>query len=329
MRKVGPWWRASAAIAALAVAGCSDRAPSALSPKGPGARHIATLGYILFALAGFVFVVVIGYLAYGLFRRRRGDDEPKPLFKDGTIVVIGGIVMPLVILLTVMGLTVNTLVTLRASGTVHLEVIGHQFWFEVRYPEANVTSANEIHIPAGADVEMALSSVDVDHSFWVPQLMGKIDMIPGQRNLIQLKADQPGTYRGQCAEFCGIQHAKMAFLVIADPPDQFSAWLAAQQKRAAVPPAGRARDGSAAFLTLSCAACHTIRGTEATGKVGPDLTHFGSRTTIGSVAIPNNPGNLGGWIANAQSIKPGSAMPPVPMSPDQELGIIEYLETLR
>jgi cytochrome c oxidase subunit 2 len=237
-----------------------------------------------------------------------------------------------VVLSGVLALTVNTLLALSAPAEADdtvVEVIGHQFWWEVRYPQHNVLTANEIHIPAGVPVRVHLGSQDVIHSFWVPELHGKLDMIPGQTNSFWLQADNPGEYKGICAEFCGTQHAKMLFLVVAQPPDEFAAWLEQQQQPAAVPAEPLAQQGLQVFLAAGCVECHAVRGTDATGNLGPDLTHIASRRTLGAGILPNNPGNLGGWIADPQHIKPGNLMPDSPLTGEELQALLAYMATLR
>jgi cytochrome c oxidase subunit 2 len=190
-------------------------------------------------------------------------------------------------------------------------------------------TANYIHIPAGVPVRVHLGSQDVIHSFWVPELHGKLDMIPGQTNSFWLQADNPGEYKGICAEFCGTQHAKMLFLVVAQPPDEFAAWLEQQQQPAAVPAEPLAQQGLQVFLTGGCVECHAVRGTDATGNLGPDLTHIASRRTLGAGILPNNPGNLGGWIADPQHIKPGNLMPDSPLTGEELQALLAYMATLR
>jgi cytochrome c oxidase subunit 2 len=204
----------------------------------------------------------------------------------------------------------------RPSLTVR--VIGHQFWWEVRYPGSPAVTANEIHIPVRTPVRVLVSTDDVIHSFWVPQLNRKIDMIPEQTNEVLLYADRPGRYRGQCAEFCGLQHAHMGMYVFADPPAVFRAWLA---RESAPAPAA----GSGLFVD-KCGSCHTIRGTEATSRVGPDLTHVGSRTSLAAVAIPNTPARLREWLRDPQRVKPGNQMPRVELTDAQIRRLVTYLE---
>jgi cytochrome c oxidase subunit 2 len=196
-------------------------------------------------------------------------------------------------------------------------------------PQHWVTTANEIHVPVGKPVVLELVASDVIHSFWVPNLAGKRDMISGQENSLWLRADSAGVYRGQCAEFCGYQHAKMAFQVIAESPDRFAQWLVQQRDTAATPTDSLARHGQQVFLSNQCVMCHAISGTPAGSRIGPDLTHFASRRTIAAGSLPNTLGNLMGWIADPQTIKPGSRMPATSLSSQDLAAVVAYLETLK
>ncbi len=312
--------------------GCqSAAAPSALDPQGPAAARIAELWWILLAAGGAVFVIVMLLLAAALLRRSDRDTLHAPA-GGSRMILLGGVAMPVVVLSGVLALTVNTLLALSAppaSDDNVVEVIGHQFWWEVRYPGHNVLTANEIHIPVGTPVRVRLAAQDVIHSFWVPELHGKLDMIPGQTNTFWLQADRPGVFKGLCAEFCGIQHAKMTFLVIAQPQAEFAAWLAQQQQPAAVPGEPIAQRGLEVFLSAGCVECHTLRGTDATGNLGPDLTHIAGRRTLGAGIMANNPPNLGSWIAGPQHIKPGNLMPATPLAGDDLQALVTYLAALK
>jgi cytochrome c oxidase subunit 2 len=257
------------------------------------------------------------------------------------LVLLFGIGIPIVALCALFGIANiyvigHTEAPAVASTRLTVDVIGHQWWWEVRYPgtPAAVT-ANEIHIPTGTRVNVVATSADVIHSFWVPQLARKIDMIPGRQNRVLLYASRAGSYRGQCAEFCGFQHANMSLFVVAQPPAQFQAWLAhmaspaagsASPKALATSPT--ARSGQRAFMALQCASCHQIRGTPAAGTVGPDLTHLASRSTLAAVEIPNTPPWLSAWIAHPQRIKPGDRMPDLGLSPVEVQEIVAYLDSL-
>jgi cytochrome c oxidase subunit 2 len=310
-------------LAGLLVASCSGD-HDVLSPQGSQADGIAALGWFMIATATVIAVVFLGLLGYGLTRGGLRAWRPG----DG-FVVAGGIVLPLAVIVVLTGLSLNQLNDRVPADAVHIEVIGHQFWWEVHYPDDGVTTANELAIPVGRPVELTLRSVDVQHSFWVPGLAGKIDLYPGHTNHLLLDAHSPGRYRGQCAEFCGIQHAQMIFEVTAEPADRYDAWVRAQAAPAAEPATDDQRAGRDALVQGTCGSCHAVRGTGARGDKGPDLTHLASRQTIGAGAAPLNRGNLGGWIANAQTIKPGNNMPPVPLTPDELRHILDYLESLR
>ena len=207
-----------------------------------------------------------------------------------------------------------------------LEVVatGHQWWFEFEYPGLGVTTANELHIPVGQSVNVELRSTDVIHSFWVPRLSGKVDMVPGHDNRLWFTPEEPGVFLGQCAEFCGTSHANMRFRVFVDTQEDFDAWVA-QQAADALPPEGELATAGQTIATTICAACHTIRGTNAAGQIGPDLTHVGSRTTIASGILENTPENLRAWITNPPAEKPGSLMPVLPLTDEQIVQVSEYL----
>jgi cytochrome c oxidase subunit 2 len=223
--------------------------------------------------------------------------------------------------------------TSTVKPSVAIEVTGHQWWWEVTYyhdiPNKRVTTANEIHIPVGSPVLIRLNSQDVIHSFWAPDLNGKRDLIPGKESSLWLQADTPGVYRGQCAEFCGYQHAKMAFVIVADRPADFQRWYAAQADTAKTPTDSLTSRGQEVFLTSPCVMCHAIHGTPAGATLGPDLTHIASRRYIGAGSLPNTRGNLAGWILDAQGIKPGARMPPNSLAPADLQALLAYLGTLK
>jgi cytochrome c oxidase subunit 2 len=246
-------------------------------------------------------------------------------------IVWGGVIVPVVILGVLAATTVEATAELRRPqpGAVHAEVVGKRWWWAVSYPDQGITTANEIHLAVGRPAEIGLTSTDVIHSFWVPQLAGKVDTIPGQRNVLRFTPTSVGVYRGECAEFCGIQHAHMDLLVIVQTPAEFNAWLARRQLVPSAPDSEAAARGELVFMRESCAGCHTIRGTQATGTVGPDLTDIGARLTLGAATIANSPGNLAGWIANAQSIKPGALMPPMFLNAQDLQDLVTYLEGLK
>jgi cytochrome c oxidase subunit II len=327
-------WALVLAAGSLA-AGCSGN-PNALNPQGQGALEISNLWWLMITLATLVSILVIALLVGSWWRGRRplrphAVDEATADERGRRWIVWGGVIMPVLILVPVSFVTVRTGARLAApqdTGDLIVEVIGHQFWFEARYPEAGAVTANEIHIPTNTSVELQLTSADVIHSFWAPNLHGKLDMNPGEVNSLHIDALEAGTYRGFCTEFCGIQHAGMQLIVVAQEPDEFEAWLEANAAPAAEPAGDLAAGGEEVFAAVGCASCHAVRGTAFDAEVGPDLTHFASRRTIGSALVENNRGNLSGWIANPQTIKPGNLMPPTPLSAEQLQALLAYLEGL-
>jgi cytochrome c oxidase subunit 2 len=319
--------------AVLVLGGCDM--PAVLDPHGPGAASIATLTWIMTIVLSAVGIITLAILAYALLHRRRNDAVTRDDAAAVRWIVIGGIIAPAVILVGLFVVIMTTLGALARTDpdALTIEVTGRQWWWRIDYrsadPSLHVITANEIHIPVGQRVELILASDDVIHSFWVPQLQGKTDLIPGRRNRMWVQADTAGVYSGWCAEFCGLQHAHMRLLVVAEPAAGFEAWLA-RQRRPAEPPADPiAARGERAFLTAGCAVCHTIRGTDARGTAGPDLTHLGSRRTLAAGTLPNTPGHLGGWIADPQRIKPGNLMPGVALPAADLPALITYLESLR
>jgi cytochrome c oxidase subunit 2 len=326
-------------LPAVLLAGCSQTSPSALDTKGPAADRIAGTWWFMFWISLAVVLFVGALLVFGMFRRRRSDrpaTDPhgvtSPRRWEGRLLLFGGVLGPLIVLAVLWLVTlrdVNFLAAPLRSNALTVDVIGRLWWWEVRYPQQGIVTANEIHIPVGQPVRLRLTSNGVIHSFWVPELAGKTDMIAGQTNNMWLEASEPGVYRGQCAEYCGRQHTHMIFFVIAEPQATFDRWV---QRESSMVPASTASNqarGQRVFEINACAGCHTIRGTTAAGRVGPDLTHFGSRRTIGAGTVPNTRGLLAAWILNSQSIKPGNLMPPIPLPPDDVQALVDYLESLK
>jgi cytochrome c oxidase subunit 2 len=322
--------------AALALAACGSQ--SAFRPAGPAARSLSHLGWfvlITFLITTAVMWVLIPWVGY----RRRGTlAEHEPVDADGGFswILIGGFAVPAAVLAVIFVVTLQNMSAFpmhHAEGDPQIKVIGHQWWFEVEYLmgglDQRVKTATEIHIPVGHPIDIALETRDVIHSFWVPQLHGKVDLVPGMVNHLRLQADRPGVYRGECAEYCGVQHAHMVLYVIAEADDTFQEWLAAQRQPASAPGTQAAIRGRKQFETKACALCHTVRGTPALGSVGPDLTHVASRGTIAGGMLPNNIANLHAWATHAQSLKPGSEMPDITQFRGDELhDLVEYLRTL-
>lgn len=316
-----------AATAALGLGGCgtggSDRSGgSVLEPASSAAEEVADLGWVMFIAAAVVSAGVFALLAWGLVRRRRSAEESDR--RAERWIIAGGVVLPVVVLTPVAALGIAALDE-PAESAVRVEVVAHQYWWEYRYLDSGFTTANELHIPVDQPVELTLRSDDVIHSLWVPELGGKTDLIPGHTNTMTLEARRPGTYQGKCAEYCGLQHAKMLFLVIAEPEGDFEAWVADQRRAAETPTTSR---GAALFRQKSCAACHTVRGTEADGRLGPDLTHVASRRTLAAGVLENTPENLRRWIGETWEVKHGITMPPVPLTEQEVDAIAEYLEEL-
>lgn len=291
---------------------------------------MADIWWALFWAAGVVTLIVFALLFFALYRARRRPRNTWGEERGAAFVLWGGAVIPAVILTGASVFTFSSLAVFDdpAGAPLTVTVTGHMFWWEIRYEEAGFTTANELHIPVGARVRVNLEAADVIHSFWVPQLHGKIEMIPGQTNVMYLGADEAGAYFGKCAEFCGVQHANMEFLVIAQEPDAYAAWAERQQQPAANPTDPFLRRGQQVFLGSACVYCHAVRGTNASGRLGPDLTHLASRRTLGARLLENNRGNLAGWTVNAQALKPGNRMPPMYLEPEALQALLAYLESL-
>ena len=319
---------------ALVLAGCGSKQDT-LTPHGPAAKDIASLWWWLLGGCSLGFAVVVGLLVLSWVRRGRMGEGREPGERLGWIVVltlgVGVMVAGVAVLFVVSDIFVIRGTEAPAAGKTQLTVraVGHQWFWEFDYPGTHAVTANELHIPVRTPVLVEAASVDVIHSFWVPELNRKIDAIPGQKNAVELYADRPGRYRGQCNQYCGLQHAHMALYVFADPPARFKQWLAAQSRPAGSPATPLARRGAQVFLQGPCASCHTIRGTAAHGFVGPDLTHLASRTSLASVTIPNHRSDLGRWIVDSQHVKPGNQMPDIELTRPQLRALLAYLEGLR
>lgn len=329
-------------VALLLMSGCA-RNPSILDAQGPRATDAERLFWVMLGLGTPVLLLVSGLLLGSALRTRRRRDnlavppegsetETRATRRSLAWMAAGGVLLPVVV---VVPLSVQTLFSLNrvhapADGdALVIEVEGHRFWWEVRYPGTAAITANEVHVPAGRDVRFVLTTADVIHSFWAPNLGGKQDMIPGEVTELVYRADTPGVWEGVCAEFCGTQHTWMRLFVVAQPPDEFEAWLADQASNAVEPRTEAETLGLVTFLDVGCASCHRIRGTAAAGRVGPDLTHVAARRTLGAGVAENNPGNLGGWISNPHGLKPGTTMPPTPLTGQQLTALIDYVGSLR
>ena len=322
--------RPALALAVLVAAAGCEGTQSVLAPASRDARLIAGLSWWMFGVGTFVLLVTLGLLLVGVSLQRRGG--PRDLsFRQSTVIVVGGgVVAPIlaIIALSVSGVAIGDETEGPGGATgPNIEVVGKRWWWEFRYlddaGETIAVTANELHLPAGERAALRLISDNVIHSFWAPNLQGKTDLIPGAVNTLYAEPEVAGEWRGQCAEYCGLQHALMGFLVIARPRPEFDAWLAAQAEDAS--PEGR---GWQVFLEQGCDECHTIRGTTADGDEGPDLTHLASRRTIASATLPNTRGNLGGWITSTQHIKPGALMPAFAPEPEDLFALLDFLEGL-
>lgn len=315
-----------AAVLALAalLSGCEDL-PAALNPKGPEARASAELFWIFTGVAAAVWLALTIALLLALIRRHAPRRDPTALEpraeRTFARIVASCVALTVAVLILLTGLSFAAQKTIFADPApgLTLRLIGHQWWWEVIYedplPAQSFTTANEIHLPAGVPVRLRLQSADVIHSFWVPELGGKMDLIPGREADLRLTPERAGTYDGQCAEFCGWQHAHMRLRVVVEPRAVFDAWRAAQVAPAAPPQQPERQRGRDVFLSSPCVMCHTVRGTPAGGRLGPDLTHLASRGTIAAGTLPLTRGALAAWIVDPQAVKPGAQMPVVPVAP--------------
>jgi cytochrome c oxidase subunit II len=312
----------------------SERLHSAVQPLGVHAQSIDTMWQVMLWTCGIMYLLVFGFLVLALLRKSaaRTDTVPRTL----TVALVGWAGL---ITLGLFGLTLASFMTDRAlvraavEPQVSLRVTAHQWWWEIEYtdpdPSRRVRTANEIHLPVDAQVHISLSSNDVIHSFWVPNLHGKRDLIPGRDSEIRLQPLRTGVFLGQCAEFCGVQHAHMAIEMIVESPDAYRAWYEQQLASAPAPSDALKARGQQLFVSTACSLCHAIAGTEASATTGPDLTHVGSRRSLAAGTLPNSPDNLRRWIENPQRIKPGNHMPTAPLSPADLDALTAYLESLR
>jgi len=309
------------------------------APASTPARKIFGLSMFVLVVTGVIFAVVAGLLGYAVvkFRGRAADAGREPAQVYGsTQIELAWTVVPVLIVVVLVLATTRVIHAIQdapePATALDVTVIGHQFWWEFRYPKLGIVTANEMHIPASDPAHptptfLKLLSADTDHSFWVPELGGKTDLIPNRVNEMWLDPARPGIYLGQCAQYCGTQHAKMLLRVSVDQPPDFAAWVQAQQRAAVQDP--RVVAGKHVFESTSCINCHAVSGTPANGRFGPDLAHLMSRATIASGAAENTPANLRLWIQNPDAIKPGSLMPAMKLSDADLDAVTAYLETLR
>jgi cytochrome c oxidase subunit 2 len=322
----------------LCLGACERASFSTLNGAGPEARALATLGWWLIGLILLIIIAMGVLIVWAAVRRRGTLGEHLPIDADGGKgwILIGGVALPVVVLGALFFVTLGSLEAIPsriAEAGIELHVTGKQWWWKIDYvgaePSDQFSIANELHVPTGEKVHVQVTSADVIHSFWVPKLFGKLDAIPGHTNHLVFEAEKPGVYWGECAEYCGVQHANMRLVVVVQAPEDYQAWLDHQREPAVSPDDPQLISGRNAFEQYACALCHRIRGTQARGTVAPDLTHFGSRRTIGAGALPNTRARLQAWIVDSQALKPGINMPKLSVFDGPTLNdLAAYLESL-
>jgi cytochrome c oxidase subunit 2 len=317
----------------LIVSGCGKQ--NVLEPHSHAARRISKLWWVMMTGAWIGFGIVVLLLFLGWVRRNRATLPFGGGERAATAFVVGlGVLVPILVLSSLfvwsdIFVIRATDAPRRGSTSLTVRVTGHQWYWEIKYPGTNAVTANELHVPIRTRVRVVGTTGDVIHSLWVPELNRKIDVIPGRDNVMLLDADRPGTYPGQCAEFCGLQHAHMEIRVVAEPMQRFRSWLRNEAAPARTPSGGAASRGARVFMDEACSGCHQIRGTKAHGQIGPDLTHFGSRTMIGAGVLPNTHEDLRDWIRDPQDAKPGNRMPGLKLSGSDLRALVTYLEGLK
>jgi cytochrome c oxidase subunit II len=319
------------------------RVTNIFEPLASPAAAERNAAYLVLAITALIFLVVAGLLVFTIlrFRRRRGDDqfqEPPQVYGSNQIEV-AWTVIPILIVFILIGVSARVIAAIQNASPpaqmLKVQLIGHQWWWEVRYPDYHFVTANEIHVPVAAAGKRAtyleLTSMDVIHSFWLPQLAGKTDLFPNRTNYTWIDPREPGVYLGNCAEYCGTQHANMLLRVIADAPADFDKWIASQQQPAPAAPSSdpQLASAQAAFSSLSCVNCHTVRGTSAIGAFGPDLTHLMSRQTLAAGVLVNNTENLRAWVNDPQIAKPGCFMPSMKLTGPTLDQVVAYLQSLK
>ena len=323
----------------MSITAATTATPSVFAPVSTPAFAIRDLSFLVLAIVTAIFVVVAAVTVYAIirYRHRPGDDgRDPPQVYGSTQIELAWTVVPFLIVIILFLTTTRYIFAIERPATtrdtVEVTVVGNQWWWEIRYPQLGIVTANELHVPVSDTARptrtfITLQSADVIHSFWIPQLAGKTDVIPGKTNRTWVEPRTPGTYVGQCAEFCGVQHAWMLLRVTVHPRDEFDQWVAAQRAAAADTPEGRA--GRDVFTSVACISCHTVKGTPANGVFGPDLTHLMSRATIGAGVAPNTPETVRAWVKDPGVLKPGARMPAMNLSGDQLDQLVAYLTTLR
>jgi cytochrome c oxidase subunit II len=314
---------------ALLLSACGADSPSILRPESPGAQQVRNLTYMLVGISLVIFLVVEVLLVLAILRfRGRSEDEAVQTYGSRKIEILWTAI-PVVIVIVIFAITVATMRTPQLPGDpLPLQVDGRTWWWDFYYPQGDFHSPNELHVPVDRPVEAELTSSDVIHSFWMPQIGGKTDMVPGRINRQTFTVITEGEYTGICGEYCGVQHAHMRFILVAESTADFTAWVERQQQPAEEPAEGPAREGMEAFLALPCAGCHVIRGTPAAGRAGPDLTHVGSRRELAAGTLENTDEDMARWIRDPQGIKPGNLMPNTPLSEEQVEQLVAYMRGL-
>ncbi|HLY30135.1 MAG TPA: cytochrome c oxidase subunit II [Ktedonobacterales bacterium] len=308
--------------------------PNIINPHGYVARTESNLFWIILGIATFIFVAVMTAFIFSIirYRARPGAPEPRQIHGNNAL-ELAWTITPTVVLVAVLGVTLYTLLNAIQQPTnvptLTVTAVGHQWWWEFDYPNQHIITADELHVPVNMVVHVDLVSNDVIHSFWIPDLAGKTDVIPGHDNFMWFKSNTPGAYRGECAEFCGTQHAHMDFEVVVQSQAAYNTWVSAQQKPAAKPTSALAIAGEKYFATGQCAGCHVINGINSGKLIGPNLTHFGSRQLIAGGVLDNNPQNLATWLHNPQAVKDGSDMPNLHLSQQEIDELVAYLESLK
>jgi cytochrome c oxidase subunit 2 len=316
----------------LIASGCASNVgpQDYMSPEGPVSRRADQLWDITFAIATVMFVIVEGLIVFALIKFRHRPGRQAAQFHGNTKLEVILTLVPALILAGLAIPTVKAIADLsqKPDNALEVKVVGHQFWWEYQYSDLDLITANELHVPINQPVYVTLESVDVIHSFWIPKLTGKQDVVPGRINHMWFEAEKPGTYYGQCTEYCGLSHANMRLRVIAMTPPDFQTWVSEQQQPAQSPSDPLAAEGEKVFLEGACVNCHAVEGTDAQARLGPDLTHFASRATFAGAIFDNNTENLVTWLRDPPAVKPGSQMPNYNLSEDDINALVAYLQSL-
>jgi cytochrome c oxidase subunit 2 len=301
-----------------------------MSPEGPVSRRADELWDITFALAAVIFVIVEGLIVFALIKFRHRPGRQAAQFHGNTKLEVVLTLVPALILAGLAIPTVKAIADLsqKPDNALEVKVIGHQFWWEYQYSDLDVITANELHVPINQPVYLTLEGVDVIHSFWIPKLTGKQDVVPGRINHMWFEAEKPATYYGQCTEYCGLSHANMRLRVVAMTPQDFQTWVSEQQQPAVSPSESLAVQGEKVFMEGPCINCHAVEGTDAQARIGPDLTHFASRATFAGAIFDNNAENLTTWLEDPPAVKPGSKMPDYGLSTEDIQALVAYLQSL-